>query len=152
MNQIKMEEKNNGFKEYVFDKAVSRFEVITDEIQNRLNLEIVEIIKKQMENIFIMYAKIIEKCNEKEIMHGPGRGASAGSLVAYVLGITKINPLEFGKKSIRKRKWNYFHTKSTGILQRNHKKNVLYTFKSKRIRTEFFRFFQCSSGKSGTDF
>ena len=39
---------------------------------------------------FIHFAK------EQEIPVGPGRGSAAGSLAAYVLGITDIDPLQFG--------------------------------------------------------
>lgn len=39
---------------------------------------------------FIKYAK------DNEIMVGPGRGSAAGSLVSYGLGITDVDPLEYG--------------------------------------------------------
>lgn len=37
-----------------------------------------------------------ELLNKKPIGIGPGRGSAAGSLVAYCLGITKVNPIEYG--------------------------------------------------------
>ena len=38
----------------------------------------------------------IRFATEKGIMTGPGRGSGAGSIVAYTLGITKIDPIKYG--------------------------------------------------------
>lgn len=71
MDHGTMEKAKSGLKEYVFEKTGKRFKSITDEITNRIDYEISIIEEKQLENIFIMYSKIIEKCNERGILHGP---------------------------------------------------------------------------------
>ncbi len=38
---------------------------------------------------------IADKANEN-MLSGPGRGSAAGSLVAYVLGITQVDPIKYG--------------------------------------------------------
>ncbi len=50
--------------------------------------------KKKFISYFLMVHEIIEWCCEKQIMVGPGRGSSAGSLIAYLLGITTIDPIK----------------------------------------------------------
>ena len=43
---------------------------------------------------------IVDRAN-KLMLTGPGRGSAAGSLVAYVLGITQIDPLKYGLQFAR---------------------------------------------------
>ncbi len=45
---------------------------------------------------FLIVADYIKWCNNNDIMTGPGRGSGAGSVVAWALGITKVNPLKYG--------------------------------------------------------
>ena len=78
----------------VKEGAAKRFDTITEEIKDRLNHEIEDITSHGWENIFLMHKTIIDKCNGKGIIHGPGRAAAPSSLVAYVLGITDVNPIE----------------------------------------------------------
>lgn len=62
---------------------------------NRLKEEI-EIIKLGgFIDYFLILWDIIRWCKEQNILTGVGRGSSGGSLVSYLLDITKINPLEF---------------------------------------------------------
>ena len=44
---------------------------------------------------FLVVQDFINSAKEKNIPVGPGRGSVAGSIVAYALGITNINPLEY---------------------------------------------------------
>jgi len=44
---------------------------------------------------FLIVQDFINAAKEKNIPVGPGRGSVAGSLVAYALGITNINPLKY---------------------------------------------------------
>jgi DNA polymerase-3 subunit alpha len=39
---------------------------------------------------------IVNFAKENNLMVGPGRGSAGGSLIAYLLGITEINPLRYG--------------------------------------------------------
>jgi DNA polymerase III subunit alpha len=44
---------------------------------------------------FLIVQDFINSAKNQGIPVGPGRGSAAGSLVAYALGITNINPLEY---------------------------------------------------------
>ncbi len=61
----------------------------------RLNSEI-EIIKKMgFSGYFLVVADFINYAKSQEIPVGPGRGSAAGSLVAYALGITELDPIAY---------------------------------------------------------
>jgi len=64
--------------------------------KERLEYEISEIKKMGFSGYFLIVADFIKYAKENNIPVGPGRGSVAGSLVAYSLGITDIDPLEYG--------------------------------------------------------
>lgn len=68
----------------------------TPELNSRIEFELTDIINKKWTNLFLLQREITSWCRENNIAYGPGRGASGGSLVAYLLQITDINPLEYG--------------------------------------------------------
>ena len=45
---------------------------------------------------FLIVADYIDWCRKHDILTGPGRGSGAGSIVAWSLGITHVNPLQYG--------------------------------------------------------
>lgn len=61
----------------------------------RLNIEIETILKMGFPGYFCIVADFIQWSKENQIPVGPGRGSGAGSLVAYSLDITNINPIPF---------------------------------------------------------
>jgi len=64
--------------------------------QDRLNMEI-EVIKKMgFPGYFLVVADFISWAKENRIPVGPGRGSGAGSLVAYAMQITDLDPLPYG--------------------------------------------------------
>ncbi len=66
------------------------------EIQDRLKYEAGVINQLGFASYFLITADFIQWARDNNIPVGPGRGSAAGSLVAYVMGITDICPLEFG--------------------------------------------------------
>ena len=60
----------------------------------RLEQELEVICNKQFAGYFLIVADFIGWARDNGIPVGPGRGSGAGSLVAYVLGITDLNPIE----------------------------------------------------------
>ncbi|AWB10037.1 DNA polymerase-3 subunit alpha [Thermodesulfobium acidiphilum] len=68
---------------------------ITKEIKDRLKYELDIIQKTGYEGYFLIVSDYINYAKENGIQVGPGRGSAAGSLVAYVLGITDIDPLKY---------------------------------------------------------
>ncbi len=51
--------------------------------------------KKGFAKYFLIVKDIINYCDKEGIEYGPGRGSVGGSLMAYLLGITKIDPIKF---------------------------------------------------------
>ncbi|HED06336.1 MAG TPA: DNA polymerase III subunit alpha, partial [Ignavibacteria bacterium] len=72
-----------------------KFKKITREIEDRFNYEVDTIKKMGFAGYFLIVQDFIGASKARGIPVGPGRGSAAGSLVAYTLGITNINPLEY---------------------------------------------------------
>ena len=66
----------------------------SDLIKKRVEYELSVIIKKGYATYFLIVYDFVNWAKNKGIGVGPGRGSVAGSLVAYILGITDINPLD----------------------------------------------------------
>jgi DNA polymerase-3 subunit alpha len=62
----------------------------------RLNYELDMIKRLGYVDYFLIVRDFIKYAVDRGIMVGPGRGSAAGSMVAYVLGITQIDPLAYG--------------------------------------------------------
>ncbi len=72
-----------------------KFDKITDEIHERFDFEIDTIKQMGFAGYFLIVQDFINSSRKMNIPVGPGRGSVAGSLVAYTLGITNINPLQY---------------------------------------------------------
>lgn len=66
------------------------------EYEARLAVEIKIIQEMQFPGYFLIVADFIQWSKQNSIPVGPGRGSGAGSLVAYALGITDIDPIAYG--------------------------------------------------------
>ena len=66
------------------------------ELSERLDYELGVIGKTGFNDYFLIVADFMQWSRDQGIPVGPGRGSGAGCLVAYVLGITDIDPLRFG--------------------------------------------------------
>ena len=76
--------------------AKERFGVsLSDKVQARLDYELEIIVETGYAGYFLIVWDFIDWARRNGIPVGPGRGSAAGSLVAYSLGITNIDPLEF---------------------------------------------------------
>ena len=71
-------------------------EDVPDEYLTRASYEIDVIDMKGYPSYFLIVAELIKHAREVGIRVGPGRGSAAGSLVAYALTITNIDPMEHG--------------------------------------------------------
>ena len=69
---------------------------VTDEHRTRLKYELDVMIKMGFPGYFLVVADLVAHAKKVGIRVGPGRGSAAGSLVAYGLGITGLDPLEHG--------------------------------------------------------
>ncbi|MCS7254472.1 MAG: DNA polymerase III subunit alpha [Armatimonadota bacterium] len=68
----------------------------TDDVKRRLEYELSVIIQKGYSGYFLIVWDIVRYAKSRGIMVGPGRGSAAGCLVAYLLGITNIDPIKYG--------------------------------------------------------
>ena len=71
-------------------------ESVRTEYSERLEFELSVILKMGFAGYFLIVADFIEYAFQNDIAVGPGRGSAAGSLVAYSLNITNIDPLKYG--------------------------------------------------------
>ena len=63
---------------------------------DQANYELDVIIGMGFPGYFLIVADYIDWCRKHDILTGPGRGSGAGSIVAWALGITHVNPLKYG--------------------------------------------------------
>jgi DNA polymerase-3 subunit alpha len=69
---------------------------IDNQVEQRLEYELDVLEKTGFVSYILIVWDFIHFAKERGIPVGPGRGSAAGSLVAYVLGITDIDPIQFG--------------------------------------------------------
>ncbi len=72
-----------------------RYAVVTDEIKKRVEYELSIIIKMGFADYFLIVWDYINWSRHNGIPVGPGRGSGVGSIVAYSIGITDVDPLRY---------------------------------------------------------
>ncbi len=72
-----------------------RYKNITAETKNRFEYELLVITKSQYSSYFLIVADLVNHAKNTGIPVGPGRGLVSGSLIAYVLGITDVDPIKY---------------------------------------------------------
>ncbi len=72
-----------------------RFSKINKDIEDRFEYEVKIIQDMGYSGYFLITQDFINAAKTRGIPVGPGRGSAAGSLVAYALGITNVNPLDY---------------------------------------------------------
>lgn len=86
-------------KEYLLnlvDKGIKKkYGEYTEQIRERLDREVSVIEKQGFIEYFLIVWDYINAARKMGISVGPGRGSGAGSLVAYAMGITNIDPLKY---------------------------------------------------------
>lgn len=78
-----------------FEGAKRRYGTITSEIEQRLNYELEVMHKMGFEGYFLIVQDFINAARKLGVWVGTGRGSAAGSAVAYCIGITNIDPIEY---------------------------------------------------------
>ena len=82
-------------KNFIFKKDTLNVEKLKKKYQDRLTHEINIINSMNYSSYFLIVSDYIKWAKKNSIPVGPGRGSGAGSLVAYCLDITDLDPLEF---------------------------------------------------------
>ncbi|MGJ8581232.1 MAG: DNA polymerase III subunit alpha, partial [Psychromonas sp.] len=80
--------------DFLFDKNSENFAEIRKPYDERLEVELTVINKMGFPGYFLIVMEFIQWSKDNNIPVGPGRGSGAGSLVAYALKITDLDPLE----------------------------------------------------------
>lgn len=83
-------------KHLVNEKIHERYSEITPELQERLDYEFSVIQKTGYASYLLIVADFIIFAKSRGIAVGPGRGSGPSSVIAYILGITEIDPLRYG--------------------------------------------------------
>ncbi|HOE07413.1 MAG TPA: DNA polymerase III subunit alpha [Treponemataceae bacterium] len=83
------------FRHLVYTGLEKRYPQITDEIKDRAEYEISTITNMGFIGYFLIVWDFIRWAKEHDIPVGPGRGSGAGSLVAYAMSITDIDPFKY---------------------------------------------------------
>ena len=78
-----------------FEGLEERYQPVTEELKARLNYELSTIKNMGYVDYFLIVWDFIKYARDHDIMVGPGRGSAAGSLVAYTLGITQLDPIRY---------------------------------------------------------
>ena len=82
-------------KHLTYEGAAKRYTEITDEIRERLDFELFTIKMMGFAGYFLIVGDFIDAGRKKGVFIGPGRGSAAGSVVAYCIGITNIDPIKY---------------------------------------------------------
>lgn len=80
---------------YLLDEAADDYVEKKKEYIDRLDIELGVIIQMGFPGYFLIVADFIQWAKDNDVPVGPGRGSGAGSLVAYALKITDIDPLQY---------------------------------------------------------
>ena len=82
-------------KHLSFQGAKKRYSQFTQDIEDRINHELNIIKTMGFAGYFLITADMINAGRNLGVMIGPGRGSAAGSVVAYCIGITNIDPVKY---------------------------------------------------------
>ncbi len=82
-------------KQLINERISARYPKITPEITARLEMELGVIEKTGFSDYFLIVQDYINWAKDHGIVVGPGRGSAAGSVIAYILRITNIDPIKY---------------------------------------------------------
>jgi DNA polymerase-3 subunit alpha len=100
---INLEDENDGgvrgenayLRHLTYEGAKLRYGEITPAIQERLDFELLTISNSGYPGYFLIVQDFIAEARKMDVSVGPGRGSAAGSVVAYCLKITNIDPIKY---------------------------------------------------------
>jgi len=82
-------------KHLTYQGAKERYGEITEEVRERIDFELFTIKTMGFAGYFLIVSDFIKAGREIGVFVGPGRGSAAGSVVAYCIGITNIDPIKY---------------------------------------------------------
>lgn len=87
--------KADYLRKLCFEGLNNRYKDVTEKLKNRLNRELSVIEEMGYVEYFLIVWDFIKYAKDNNIPVGPGRGSAAGSIVAYTLGITDVDPIKY---------------------------------------------------------
>lgn len=127
-------------KEHVYEKCKNRYKKLTKEIKERIEYELKTVNEKGYNDYFLVVEDYIHWARTQGILIGPGRGSGPGSVVAYILGITNLDPF----------KWNLIFERFLNP-ERPSPPDFDIDFQDDR-RDELFEYMEKKYGKDNTSF
>ena len=98
-SEFKDDEITNSQTEYLkkitYDGAKKKYKSINENLKERIDFEIDTIKNTGYPGYFLIVQEITNKAKELGVSVGPGRGSAAGSVVAYCIGITDVDPIKY---------------------------------------------------------
>jgi len=88
-------EANDYLRHLTYEGATKRYEQINESISERIEFELETINKMGYPGYFLIVWDVIRAAREMGVSVGPGRGSAAGSVVAYCLRVTDIDPIAY---------------------------------------------------------
>ncbi|HTS45949.1 MAG TPA: DNA polymerase III subunit alpha [Puia sp.] len=82
-------------KHLTHEGALRRYSELTPEIKERIDFELFTVKTMGFAGYFLIVSDFIRAGREMGVFVGPGRGSAAGSVVAYCIGITNIDPIKY---------------------------------------------------------
>ncbi len=89
------ENQDDYLKHLSWEGAKRRYTEITPEIEERIAFELFTVKSMGFAGYFLIVADFIRAGRDLGVYVGPGRGSAAGSVVAYCIGITNIDPIKY---------------------------------------------------------
>lgn len=86
---------NKYLRHLTYEGAKKRYKDLTGEIKERLDFELQVIENTGYPGYFLIVQDFIAAARNMGVSVGPGRGSAAGSAVAYCLGITNLDPIQY---------------------------------------------------------
>lgn len=87
---------NVFLRHLTYKGAETRYKELTPDIEERIDFELATIAKMGYPGYFLIVQDFLNQARSMGVWVGPGRGSAAGSVVAYCLRITNVDPLEYG--------------------------------------------------------
>jgi DNA polymerase-3 subunit alpha len=86
---------NDYLHHLTYEGAQKRYGLLTPEIRSRIDFELKTISDMGFAGYFLVVGDFIGAARNMNVFVGPGRGSAAGSVVAYCIGITNIDPIKY---------------------------------------------------------
>ncbi len=116
--------------ELVYEGARTKNLAMTDDVIERIVFELEIIETEKFVGYFLLFARIIEACNELKLLRSHGRGSAMNSMVCYCLDITKINPITENLISERILFKNQIYCPDIDLdIPKDHRQNILKKLK-----------------------